>query len=292
MNLWVLWYRLRDAREGIARNIWASAAAALIIGLALLAFGSFSWLNTGLAELASLLQQQVQIRVFVAASADVEQLADRVAALDGVEQVQIVPAEVTYRRLASVFSGQADLRSAFPENPFPDSLAVSATDAETASVLSDRLREMEGVDEVIWGQGLAEPLFRMAENLRRLGTVLSFVFLAAALLVTTVALHMTLLIRAKEIRIQQWMGVSPWGIRSQFMLEGFLLGLFSAVLSAFAFVWLAEGARNMLVAILPLGGGFADPVASAVLMMLAGPSLGFLGGLTASQRIVRKEGEG
>lgn len=284
---WSMIYRLRDAREGIARNAWASAAAAAIITLSLVIFGGFLWLNSGLAELASLLQQQVQIRAFVAENADAGELKKRVESVTGVQRVTVIPGERTYDRLADLFGSQADLRAAFPDNPFPDSLSVSVTDASYVDGAVQALRDMDDVEEVVWGQGLAEPLFRMAERVRQVGLILSVAFLGAALLVTTVAIHLTLLSRLNEIRIQRWMGVSPWGIRSQFMIEGFLLGLFSASLAAFSFVWLAEQVRALLISTLPLGGNFAPAGTVALLLAVTGPVLGLIGGLIASQRLVR-----
>ena len=39
MNWWPIYYRLREAREGIARNAWASLATIVLLTLTLLLFG-------------------------------------------------------------------------------------------------------------------------------------------------------------------------------------------------------------------------------------------------------------
>ena len=66
MSLWAIFYRLREAREGIARNTWASVATVVLLTLTLLMFGGFLWLNANIAQVATMLERQVQVRVFPA----------------------------------------------------------------------------------------------------------------------------------------------------------------------------------------------------------------------------------
>ncbi len=64
MNWWPIYYRLREAREGIARNTCASLATIVLFTLTLLLFGGFLWLNANLTQVATMLERQVQVRVF------------------------------------------------------------------------------------------------------------------------------------------------------------------------------------------------------------------------------------
>ena len=70
MTVWTILYRLRDAREGIARNAWASIATVILIALTLMLFGGFLWVNENLGQIATMLERQVQVRVFPAGDHD------------------------------------------------------------------------------------------------------------------------------------------------------------------------------------------------------------------------------
>jgi cell division transport system permease protein len=88
MNFWTIFYRLRDAREGIARNAWASLATVILITLTLIMLGGFLWLNANLGQLASLLERQVQVRVFPVEGKTAQSLIPPLKALPGVTGVE------------------------------------------------------------------------------------------------------------------------------------------------------------------------------------------------------------
>ena len=100
MNWWPAYYCLRDAREGIARNTWASLATVVLLTLTLLLFGGFLWLNANLVQVATLLERQVQVRVFAAEGTAAQALAEPLRAISGVRNVTLVDGESVYAQLA------------------------------------------------------------------------------------------------------------------------------------------------------------------------------------------------
>ena len=159
MSMWAIIYRLREAREGIARNTWASIATVVLLTLTLLMFGGFLWLNANLAQVASLLERQVQVRVFPAEGTPAETLLTRLEPLSGIRGVELLRGESAYERLAPVF-GRETLMNALPADAFSDSLSVELLDPEQANETVELIRGLEGVGDVIWGQGFAQILYR------------------------------------------------------------------------------------------------------------------------------------
>ena len=250
MNWWPVYYCLRDAREGIARNTWASLATVVLLTLTLLLFGGFLWLNANLLQVATLLERQVQVRVFAAEGTAAQALAEPLRAISGVRAVTLVDGESVYAQLAPVF-GSETLMNALPADAFADSLSVELADPAQGAQVVERIRAVAGVGDVIWGQGFAKVLYRISNGLQRGGVVLIVGFFVAALLMTLTAMQLAVLNREVEIQIQRWVGVSPWGIRAQFLLEAFLLGLFSSILAGAVFLYLGVG----LLARVPHGLG-------------------------------------
>lgn len=291
MNLWPLYYRLREARHGTARHPWASLAAVLIVALSLFLFGGFQGVGQTLSSLAALLEQQVSIRAFVAPGGDAAALAGEARAVPGVRAVTVITRDETFDRLAAVFAGRADLRAAFPDNPFADSLKITVGDpAEIEAVVSE-LQRLPGIDEVIYGQAYAADLLAAAAALRTTGTAVSVGFLGAAVLMVTVTMHLLILSRQAEIRIQRLMGVSDAGVRAQFLLEGGLLGTFGALLAGAALLFLFDRGAAALARLLPLGAvPSLEPVPIFLTVLVTGAVLGLSASLLAAHLALGREG--
>ena len=112
-------------------------------------------------------------------------------------------------------------------------------------------------------------------------------FFVAALLMTLTAMQLAVLNREVEIQIQRWVGVSPWGIRAQFLVEAFLLGLFSSILAGAVFLYLGEVIQGAIAALVPfMSGQLTSPMLVIGIVLLTGPVLALIGGGIASQRAI------
>ena len=286
MNWWQVYYRLREAREGIARNTWASIATVVLLTLTLLLFGGFLWLNANLTQVATMLERQVQVRVFADEGMAAALLLEPLQAVNGVRSVELLNGEAVYAQLAPVF-GQETLMNALPVDAFADSLSVELANPEDGGQVVDEIRTVAGVGEVIWGQGFATVLYRISNGLQKGGVVLIAGFFVAALLMILTAMQLAVLNREVEIQIQRWVGVTPWGIRAQFLIEAFLLGLFSSILAGAVFLYLGEVIQRAIAALVPfMSGELTSPMLVIGVVLFTGPVLALLGGGLASQRAI------
>ncbi len=287
---WATYYRLRDAREGIARNAWASLATVVLVALTLLMFGGFLWLNDNLSQLAVMLERQVQMRVFPDEGVAAAALLPELSAIPGVEKVGLVAGTNVYEQLAPVF-GRETLLRALPPDAFSDSLSLRLEAPDRADAVIAALGRIEGTGEVIWGQSFASQLYRITEGLQRIGGLLIAGFAAVAVLTSVTTMHLAILNRQNEIEIQHWVGVSPWGIRSQFLAEAFLLGLLAAFVAAAAFLYAGERIQATLGALVPFARDeLQSPELVIGIVLIAGPVLTLLGGALASQVFIRGHG--
>jgi cell division transport system permease protein len=288
MNTWAIFYRLREAREGIARNTWASIATVVLLTLTLIMFGGFLWLNANLAQVANLLERQVQVRVFPAEGTPAQNLVPMIEALAGVRSVEVLAGESAYERLTPVF-GRNTLMNALPADAFSDSLSVELLDPDQADNTVNQLRTMEGMGDVVWGQGFAQILYRISNGIQRGGIIFIVGFFIAAVLMSLTAMQLAVLNREVEIQIQHFVGVGPWGIRGQFLMEALLLGLFSSILAGAVFLYLGEVIQRIIISLVPfMSSQLSSPMMVIGVVLVTGPVLGLLGGGLASQRAIAK----
>jgi cell division protein FtsX len=287
MKLWSIFYRLKEAREGIARNTWASVATIMLLTLTLLIFAGFLAVNVSLSRLADLLESQARVRIFPTAGTRAQALVTSLQSIQGVGDVELVSGQSVYDELAPVF-GRQTLLNALPADAFTDSLSASLAEPRDAAQAVTRIRAIPGVGEVIWGQGFAKTLYDVAEQLHRGGLALVTAFLIAAFLMSLTAMHLAVLNREVEIEIQHLVGVGPWGIRAQFLLEALLLGVLSAAIAASLFLYLGEVIQRGIASMLPFMSrqqADSQPLLLAVILV-TGPVLSVLGGGLASQRAI------
>jgi cell division protein FtsX len=101
------------------------------------------------------------------------------------------------------------------------------------------------------------------------------------------SMHLAVLNREVEIQIQRWVGVSPWGVRAQFLIEAFLLGLFASVLAGAVFLYLGEVIQASIAALVPfMAGQLSSPMLVIGIVLVTGPALALIGGGLASQRAI------
>ena len=177
--------------------------------------------------------------------------------------------------------------NALPVDAFADSLSVELADPEQGAGVVEEIRSLDGVGEVIWGQGFATTLYRISNGLQKGGVVLIVGFFVAALLMSLTAMQLAVLNREVEIQIQRWVGVTPWGIRGQFLIEAFLLGLFSSILAGAVFLYLGEVIQRAIAALVPfMSGQLTSPMLVIGVVLFTGPVLALIGGGLASQRAI------
>jgi cell division protein FtsX len=258
----------------------------VILTLTLLMLGGFLWLNANLAQIATVLERQVHVRVFPADGTAAESLLADLETLPGVAGVELLDGELVYRQLVPVF-GLKTLMGALPADAFADSLSVELADPDEAGPVVERIRLLDGVGEVIWGQGFARVLYQISNGLQRGGAILIAGFLTAAFLMSLTTMHLAVLNREVEMQIQRWVGVGPWGIRAQFLIEAFLLGLFSSLLAGAVFLYLGEVIQRAIASLVPfMSGQLSAPVLVISIVLLTGPVLALVGGGIASHRAI------
>ncbi|AFX99865.1 cell division protein FtsX [Bdellovibrio bacteriovorus] len=164
--------------------------------------------------------------------------------------------------------------------------------AEQTTVLQSmagKLRQLEGVDEVSYGQDWVEKYAALVNAIELTLRALCLVILAASLFVMSNAIRASVQARKDEIVVLEMIGATPSMIRKPFLVEGAVLGVVSSVLSLGLCFGVYIGIKNLLttkLSFLQLGEHiqFLGPVLLAV-FVVAGTGLGALGSYLCVRRM-------
>ncbi|WLD94521.1 ABC transporter permease [Alkalihalobacillus sp. AL-G] len=226
-------YYLRDAREGIRRNVNASLAAILLIIISLSITGTLFMIKTGADHVVGFLESQVKIKVFVDTDMSTERVAGILQSKQYVSSVKVETKEEALARMQQFFKGKEYLFNAFKETELPDAISIELKNKENVEFVAKELKDIDGIADVIYAQDFAKRVISWSNTLNQYGMIILSVFMLASFLTISIAINLAMYQRQKDIRIKLLLGAKESHVRGQFLLEGLILGLIGSILASF-----------------------------------------------------------
>ena len=231
-------YFIREVLISLRRNNWMSVASIGTVAVSLFVLGVFLILVLNLNRLASSLESQVQISVYLQDEIKESlrlKVEEDIREMQGVETVRYVSREEAMERLKERLGDQKYLLDALGErNPLPESMEVTVKLPEMVETAAEAIAQMEGVEEAKYGQDVVEHLFDITRLTRIFGLVLMVLLAGATVFIISNTIRLTVFARRKEIAIMKYVGATDWFIRWPFLLEGMVLGFIGGIFAALA----------------------------------------------------------
>ena len=215
-------YIIRETMVSLKRNNWMSFASIGTVAVSLFVLGVFLLLVLNMNRMASALESQVQISVYLedGLSADDRQdIASDIEALQGIESIRYISKDEAKARLEDRLGDQKYLLDALGDkNPLPDSFEVVVKSPDLVETAAKAIDRMDGVQEAKYGQDVIEHLFAITRLIRIFGLVLMVLLAGATLFIISNTIRLTVFARRKEIAIMKYVGATDWFIRWPFLL--------------------------------------------------------------------------
>jgi len=229
-------YYFREAATSLVRNSWLTVASVGTIIISLLILGSSVLLVLNVREMASAMESSLEITVFL--KDDVKQerlktLEEEIEFVPGVTVATFVTKEQALVDLKESFGDKAELLNGLEDdNPLPNSFTVKTREAKMVPEAARQLVELEGVEQVRYGQGVVEKLLALTHWVRIWGSLALLVLGVAAVLLIATTIRMSVFARRREIGIMKSLGATNIFVRMPFMLEGMIIGLTGGLIAA------------------------------------------------------------
>ncbi|SEO69749.1 permease-like cell division protein FtsX [Propionispora vibrioides] len=235
MKIRTMEYFIREAVISLRRNGLMSFASISTVALSLLILGMFLVMVLNLSHMASALESQVEISVYLEDGLndlEIRETGTRITKIPGVSQVLFVSKDEALERFKQRLGDQQGMLSALGDsNPLPDAFEVKVDKPEQVKPAAQAIAKLKGVENAKFGQEVVEQVFNLARMIRVLGVIL-IVFLAlAALFIISNTIRITVFARRKEIGIMKYVGATDWFIRWPFLIEGMILGFGGALVA-------------------------------------------------------------
>ncbi len=284
---------LREALIAFRRTRTLSVLSITTIAFALFVTGLFGLVALNMRSALRNVAERVEIVAFVYRGTPSMQLtaaSSDIAAFPEVLEVQYVSEE---EALVRARRDLVEFQEAYQDleiNPLPPSLEIRLRpeyrDAKHAGDVAERLHGFEFVEDVRYGRDWVERLDALRQIAGFVGLAIGAAFGLVSIVIIGVTIRMTVLHRAREIRIMRLVGATDWFIRGPFLLEGALKGLIGGILAAIlcGVVFGAFEAGNFG---LGMGLTFFGPL-EVVFLIVFGVLLGLTGSLVSVGRHLKK----
>lgn len=287
-------YFVREAFSSLRHNGLMSIASVSTVALSLLILGMFLIMVLNLNHMASALESQVQISVYLQdnlSDRDTREVGTRITKLPGVVQVTYVNKDEALARFKSRLGEQQGILTVLGDsNPLPNAFEVKVDKAERVKPVAQAVSQFKGVENARFGQEIIDQLFTITRMVRIAGLAL-IVFLAmAALFIISNTIRITVFARRKEIGIMKYVGATDSFIRWPFLIEGMILGFGGALIAVLlltkAYGMFTEQIYEKLV-FLPLIPKYPFLTYITVVLLVAGTIIGALGSTISLKRFMK-----
>ncbi|HZJ03316.1 MAG TPA: permease-like cell division protein FtsX [Thermoleophilia bacterium] len=222
---------LGEALRSLRRNYFMTIAALVTVFLSMAVLGAVMVFVYNIEAVLKDVEQKVEISVFLKDSVTAEQIETLQAEIVGWEEVkesQFVSKDEALQRLKEDMGEGADVVEDLGRNPLPASFEVSLNDPEEVGSVATRLEGREYIDEVSYGQEIAERIFQVTSVIRNILVVFLVMLGGVSILLISNTIRLSIYARRKEVEIMKLVGATNWFIRWPFVIEGIVVGTVGA----------------------------------------------------------------
>ncbi|MBA7529593.1 Cell division protein FtsX [subsurface metagenome] len=278
-------FYFREALLSFRRSTLMATAAVLSTTTILIIVGVFLLISVNSSLFLKNIESQLEIIVYLednTSKTELNNLKSNITSIVGTREVKFVSKEEAYQRLLKSLGEQKDILSAIEVNPLPASFEIQVKDPKMIKQIANQMAKLEKVEEVEYGQGTVEKLLNFTYIFRRAGMLILALLIFSSILIISNIIKITVYARRNEIEIMSLSGATSRFIKWPFIIEGFLQGFTSAILSIiilYKFYFFAINKMHQVIPFLPLVVGNMDLLPIGISILLLGSLVGILGSM-------------
>lgn len=226
---------IRDAFKSVFRNFSLSLASISCITITLIIVAISILISFNVQNFTKEMEKDLTIVIFLDTDTSEEEVIKLREKLENMSNVE----SLTYQSKAAVKKEMSKENKIFNEvmsswddenNPLKDTFQVKVKEVEKISNTAKKIEKIEKVSSVKYGEGMVDNLISAFEAAKKVsyGMVIALVLVTVFLIINTIKL--TIFSRKREISIMRLVGASNFTIKTPFIIEGMVLGLFGSII--------------------------------------------------------------
>ena len=212
-----------------------SIAAIGSVFAALLVIGLFLALVLNIDYLATMLESQVEVKVYIndGLSSEIrDTMIEDIKELNGVKDCVFLSKDKALKDFNEQLGENSNLLDGLEgDNPLADSFIVSLEEPGMASNVTMAISAMSNIENVIYGKEELEKLLNITYLLRISSLVIVVILVLTSIFIISNTIKLTVFARRREISIMKYVGATDKFVRGPFFVEGIIMGIIGSVIS-------------------------------------------------------------
>ncbi len=226
---------IREGLRTITRNASLFLLSLLVAAISLFLLALFSLVTVNLYKSIELLDEKIEIIVFLERTANVQSLQENIKKINGVDEVIYVSSEQALADLKNELEDTEEILNVFEENPLPASFRVklkgSFRNAQGLEEISGKIMLLSGIEETLYGGELVDQLKKVTRVIVMFDLGLLLIIIFSVIFVIFQTIKLTIFARSTEIEIMKLVGASNGFIAVPFTFEGIVQGFVGGIIA-------------------------------------------------------------
>lgn len=225
---------VRDAIKSVIRNFSLSLASISCITITLIIVAVAIMASYNVQNFTKAIEKDMTIVVFLDTEVNEDEIKDVEKEIDEIGNVD----KHTFQSKQEVKKQMQEESAVFntvlenwddDESPLKDTIQVKVKNVEKISNTAEKIEKIEHVSVVRYGSGMVDKMVKAFSQVEKVtyGIVIALVLVTVFLIINTIKL--TISARKREIGIMRLVGASNFTIKTPFIIEGMILGVFGSI---------------------------------------------------------------
>lgn len=288
-------FHIKSAGKSLIRHFVMTLSASSAVMVTLILFSSFLLIVGNVSQFANNIEDDIRIHVVltkdIEETSQIDEAKQRIENIVGVKEVEFSDKE---NELRLWILEKGDIFSAYSgeENPFHHAFFVSVSQPDRIEEITQNLINLEAVDKAMYGGNSISQMIEILNSLR--SGIVFFVFLLGILAIFLISntIKMAIYARTNEIAIMRNVGATNSFIKTPFMLEGMMIGLFGSIIPCiftyFGYEYIYNSVGGQLFSnVFALQSIIPFVYEIMLILILSGMFVGIIGSFISTTRYLR-----
>ena len=225
---------IRDALKSVIRNFSLSLASISCITITLIIVAVAIVASLNVQNFTREIEKDMTIVVFLdnkATQEDAKEVENKIKKLSNVSKYTYQTKQDVKEKMqkeSEVFNTVLETWEE-EDSPLKDTFQVKVKDIVDIKDTAEEIEKLKNVSVVRYGEGMVDKMVTAFTSIQKVtyGIVLALILVTIFLIINTIKL--TISARKREISIMRLVGASNFTIKTPFIIEGMILGLFGSI---------------------------------------------------------------
>ena len=226
------------AIANLRRDLFISITTIGVIAISFIILGAFVMAYNNMNSFLLFWENNIHIEAYFREGSQATIIDKTIESLGNypeISKIELISSKEALERFRKRLGEMDSILEGLDKNPLPPYLEITlkegGNNTEGISRVSEKIREISAIDEVVYGHEWVERFSAFIALTRISGLIaLSFLIVATILIVSN-TIRLTVYARKEELEIMRLLGATDSYIKAPFIMEGLLQGLAGASLS-------------------------------------------------------------